>query len=408
LPINKTAFGIDKISIDYSQIHGLFSFDIPDKIFSVVEKINGVIYVRLTTDLSENAWAEDGELVCESGPALGDTTIIFSNRHVRLQPNRGIIFSPSIFVDSYNVSGAEIEYGIFNLNGTDIIDGVTAAYNINGYFMRVYSLGVRTYNEQIDPMKISLRDGTFDPSLGHLFDIQGQWRGVGDFYAWLSSPYDDDNHKVHERNFINKGAKLSVSNPAMHAGYIARNLGGVGRLRSGCLDVSIEGGTDEKQFPFYPKNSAAVTVPTTGKVTLVFKVPYTYRDTGLLNTRDIQLYEFSGLSDKKANFKVYITKEGDRLTKGAGLPIEESDWQYMPDGSCVQYIDNVSGLITGFDKENLFNFLDIDLEAGIPYVYKLPDPGRIPEWRTHGEYIIIEGYGATATMKNSASIGELI
>ena len=410
MAIDKTAFGIQKLSQDFTQLHCLYTFDIPDNIMRVAEKIGGVIYFREKNDDAVNARSENAEIVCEAG--ANEVTIVYSRRHPRLQPNRGLIFSPSIFCDSFNTVGAEIEYGLFNINESDlsIYDGITVAYSEGIIYKRVYSHGTRKLNDPIPSSEISLRDQTFNPALGHLFDIQGQWRGVGDFYYWLSSPYDDQSYKMGEYTAINKSSNLTTSNPALHAGYIARNGG---RVRSGCFDVSSEGGTDEIQFPFQAKNSISKTVDANGEVTFLFRNPYQYKNK--LNTRDIQLYEFFGSSDKKANYKVYLITNPLLLTKGAGVPLAETDWTSVGNGSAMQYIDNAIDLpaqpgirVTGFNTTGLIDILDIELAANIPHWYPLPSPDRIPEWRTHGDIIVIVGFGATAAMKNGIGYGELI
>lgn len=419
MAIKETAFKIPKYSQDFSQVSGLFTFDIPDAIFKVHEKINGVVHTYASSDDAVYAKSVDSELVCEAGPNTGDITIVHTKRHPRLHPNRGLIFSPSAFVDSYDLTGAEIEYGIFNLDGDtlEIRDGITVVYLKSAakyeIYARVYSKGIKKYDVLVDPAQISRldgKDGGFIPAQGHLLDIQGQWRGVGNWVWWLSSPYDGESHVVHTFAALNDLNNLSVSNPAMHAGFIARNNGAPGKIRAGCIDVSSEGGGDDIQVPRQVGTNDDVNTSASGTVLLAFRVPPVFKDK--LNTRDIQIYSFLASCVARARVHVYVysSEDGIRLTKGAGIPIVDADWTQAPAGSCVQYIDNSVSplLITGFDETGIAPVVRFPLPAGTPFEFKFPDSYRVPRWLVHGDIVVVEGYATNADMNVFAFYGELV
>lgn len=426
MAINKTAFGVPKNANDISQIRVLFTFDVPDALCEITEKINGTIFEREKTDDALYVRSVDGELVCESGPNNGDVSIIHTKRHPRLQPNRGILFSPSAFCDTWLSDTQEIEYGLFNYDELtlQITNGITVAYKGGKLYARVYSLGVRHYNVEISQTRIKELDGRalgdeFNAAWGHLLDIQGQWRGVGDLNWFLSSPYDNESQHLHNYPALNRRDKLTVANPALHAGFIARNLGTVARVRSGCMDVSSEGGTSEEQIPVQVKTATVKNVSVGGTVLLVFRVPYDFK--GQLNTRDIQLYRFTADSTGKSDLRVWLLRDSSRLTKTVGgvpnLPILETDWTKEPrPGSSLEYIDNslgilgvpANGFITAFNKTDISDFIRFPLAANVVQPFELPDPERIPEWMTHGAVCVVEGYGTNADMRVYSFCGEVI
>jgi len=105
------AWGVDKVSLNHSLVHGVFTYDVPPSVWLAIE--NGV---EVFTLASTGATSEDGMLKVIS---QGNNTIVFSRRHPRYQPNRGHLYSSSIILPDPGADGirdwgmATEEDGIF-------------------------------------------------------------------------------------------------------------------------------------------------------------------------------------------------------------------------------------------------------------------------------------------------------
>jgi len=391
---DKTAFNIPVTETRKSVISAFFREVIPDTIFKVATKVNGVVTTHANAAAATGyADAINGELVLKAGTHAGDTTILFTRRHPKFHANRGKMFSTSLFYDTLALGDHEIGFVNFNDTTLAIEDGLTFQM-INGVcYANIYSLGVQTYHAPIDLGALAALN--IDFAKGHLLDIQAQLRDVGNVFWFLSGKTSNGPKMIHEFLGLNAQSNVTVSSPAMHGVYIVRNNAGVqSQIRSGCLDISNESQDEDIQSPFTFFNAADVAnVGSGGTVLIAVRVPFTY--SGRLNTRDSQYYKCSVTTDKRANVDIYLISNQTLLTKGAGAPLVDTDWTSVT-GTSLQYIDNSSGLITGFNLTGLSPIDGTALQAASTFEMGLPSPERIPVVMSHGDVLVVVGFGTPA------------
>lgn len=397
-------FGTPKVISDTSETEGIFTYDIPNKRFRVAEIINGTVFHYEFTSSALYASAQSSELSIRAGSTLSDVTVVYTRLHPRFHANRGKLFSNSIFVDSWSVSGAEIEFGVFDINETDltIVNGMTLLYTNRQIHCKVYSDGTVTDDTMLEDQL--LEDIGVDPTKGHLCDIQGAWRGVGDIRTYLSNKFKRESECVSIFKALNEMDNLTISNPSLHAGYIARNNGGVPHARSGCFDMSTESFNIDIYEPITFPNSADINTQSTGTVMYAIHIPFTFN--GINLTRDSVLLNVSVSSAARARFKVWRIYGYTRLTKGASVPLAAGDWTARTDGSTSLFIDNsFAGLITGFNKTGLTP-LGVKTVAANQTQDEKFDYEFAPLFLTHGDVIVIEGYGNNVNMDCAIVVGE--
>lgn len=101
------AWGRPKVILDRSLFHALFTYDVPKRLFRVLEN-----EVEVTS--STAAASVDGMLRLNSA---GLTSVeVSSYRHPRYQPNRGILYSSAWIFPNWG-KDATTEVGLFNGTG---------------------------------------------------------------------------------------------------------------------------------------------------------------------------------------------------------------------------------------------------------------------------------------------------
>ena len=152
----------------------------------------------------------NGKLIQSSGAVLGQNSYLMSRRHARYQPNRGHLYSSSIFLPSKASIGIR-NFGIFNeYNGAffSLEDGVLYAV----IRTTIDTVTSEPFKEAIDLTAIGLE--SIDLELGNIYDIQMQWRGVGDIKFFIGDPSDAYSVEVARYRHLNTSAELSISNPS--------------------------------------------------------------------------------------------------------------------------------------------------------------------------------------------------
>ena len=91
------AWGRAKTITDRSILHGMFSFNVPVKVWR--ETLNGI------EQAFTNATSVDGALNLTSGGTFDDNTILETYRHPRYQPNRGYLYSKALIMPNPSDSG---------------------------------------------------------------------------------------------------------------------------------------------------------------------------------------------------------------------------------------------------------------------------------------------------------------
>ena len=364
--INRNELGTDawernKTVKDYSMFHGMFTLEVPDEMW--IEYFNGVEVPKT------NATSVNGELKIISN---GGTSTLMSKRHPRYQPNRGLLYSDSGFVDNATDVNSGKLYGVRR----SLVDGVVVETKTE--------LSIENYQNSLDK--------------GHVRDIQAQWRGVGDFNYFI------DLEKVFKDELIGTLDSISVFNPAMSIAYECKNDGTIRwglftphsgifyewvfdtpqetQLRIGCCDLSSEGGFKEnRQRGEVDTDEIALSAAETPVIAIYLPPTIDYNGTQTMNTRDIALRLISGFADDNTLMRVYYTRDASKFTN---INLWSSQNKigsvlYAIDGDIV--IDNLTTNIKRIATRRIPAFGDKEISN--------PDEQYGDFYLTHGDIILV-------------------
>lgn len=370
------AWGRQKVVNDFSLAHGVFTFEVPKKLW--IENHNNIEQL-----LPINATSVNGALKLISG---GTSTRLTRKRHTRYQPNRGHLYSSSVFLDNSTRTNGKLYAVIRTTINGDVVE-------------QEEEINLTDYPE-------------FQPGAGNIYDIQMQWRGVGNisFYA--------NQKEVYRFGFLGKLGELSISNPALPMSFECDNNGNIlfglftpydgaffkwkfntsqeTQLRCGCCDVTSEGGNAER-LAFVAGIGKEITV--SNNAIIAIKIPQIYN--GKINTRDVKLARIKISADKKSNVEVYITRDETALTINAG--------SYVPiNGGNIEVFAPSSAADSTFDDTKAELVDKIVCEANTNNTEDNPVPEQIDFYLTHGDYLILRGIGASVTLRAIVQLGEEI
>lgn len=352
------AWGVPKVSMPFSLFHGLFTFDIPASQWFIYED-----QVQVYT--STNVIAENSTGVIRSSAAKSDV-VLESRASPRYQPNRGHLYSTALWCPNKTNGGVRewglktVENGVFfRLKG----DGLLYAVLLSG--------GVETKEELIDTSAVA----GFDVQKGNVFDIQYQWRGVGNYNFFINLV------KVH--TFANLGTltALSLEDPALPAYFKSRRITQDVEIRVGCVDITSENGNDDRLQ--YSSAYADVSLNGTDLPLIVIYNPLTINTK--TNTRMIELSRITLTCDKKANFKVWITRNPAAITGATFVALGS--------GSFVQTDspDSAPGAVkaTSVNTALMKLITNIPVQAGVYRATDNPFQGRIDFPLVRGDYLVV-------------------
>ena len=344
------AWGRQKVVYDYSLFLSVFVYGIQDEIWKYTQNVSVL----------------NNELI------VGNNSKISSRRHMRYQPNRGQLFSTACFIPNQN---GKVRYGLFNDE-----NGVFFEYD-NGILYGV----VRTkYNSQIieDRKEIALPEG-FDISKGNVYDIQFQWRGVGNYRFMINLD------EVLVFDYLGKLDRLSMSNPSLPISVENISNDSNFILKTSCFDVTSEGGKTPKLFYDNVLNPTDRVVNQTGAPILSLQMKSTFK--GNINTIDYRILKAIFTTDKKSEFSIYYTEDPTAIT-GASW-IDDNNSAHIVDYSAtalniskckrIAYRSYSSG--GSFEISGFLDVLERILSAG--------------------EILIIFAQGNSATVRGSFDIG---
>jgi len=297
---NDTAFdawGRPKIYQDLSLLHGVFTYNVPNSLWIIKE--NGT--ELLDNDTSTKVYSSTinlGRLIVESGENANDEGSLYSRRSPRYQPNRGHLFSTAVGFPNPTADGIR-DFGLFNEE-----NGVFYRLKADGLYAVIRSEG-SDYEEKITiPFSIDL-------SKGNIYDIQFQWRGVGDYNFFIGNPESGKIELVHKITFLNTlTEKLSISNPALPVGMKATNITEAVSFWLGCFDVSSEGGS--KVFFKYSQvgnDNINGTKISNDKLYPVVALKVNRTFNGRINTRDAILRRIILSAKDENRYEVQVTRD---------------------------------------------------------------------------------------------------
>lgn len=320
-PLGLDAWGRNKTIADRSILHGMFSFNVPVNIWK--ETFNGV------EQTFTNATSVDGALNLVSGATLNDKTNLRTFRNPRYQPNRGYLYSTALIMPNLANNGIRRFGAATNENGVYFELDNTAGGTLYACVRTTTSGGGTTVDKQpIDTTGIDL-------SKGNVYDIQFQWRGVGNYKFYINLEL------VYEFEYLGTLTNLSMSNPALPAFYECENTGDEVELIVGCVDITSEGGDDNgKQYGSVSVNNQTGEVSISGYNQPVIAIRSKLTVGGLINTRDTLALLASAYSDNRSMFRVWYTRDFTAITEN------DQSWTDFGDGHLEYIIYDVPNVAT--------------------------------------------------------------
>ena len=308
-------WGRQKSITDLSKFHGMFTFSIP--IANWYESFNSI---ELTT--FNNATSVNGKMRLESG---GGVTNLQTFRYPRYEPNRGAIFSSSMFFPDKNAKGTR-DFGTFTAE--------------SGVFFRLkdgtlYACRRTTVNSVTTTIEEEILYVHVDLEKGNVFDIQIQWRGVGNIYFYINDPDVGISCLVHIMRHINANTELSINNPALPIAFeCSKGIDDV-IMECGCVDDSSEGG--EGSGGTYGSiststESGQVAISGFNQIIVAVRSLKTFKT--LINTRDVQNLLITGYADQRSLLRVWITRDVTAISDGTQnwIPFREGNLEYIEHG----------------------------------------------------------------------------
>lgn len=325
------AWGRQKSVIDYTLFAGLWTFSVPNRMWvstlqdsadagnpfieqAYIPKDNTDVYVK----------SQNGMLVVTSTNT--HNAKVHSKRHIRYQPNRGYLHSTAVILDDPNKVGSR-QFGMictstgvfFELVG----DGTSWIMNT----VRRTSDGAGIITDTRTDITASLAEG-FDPSKGHVYDIQAQWRGVGNIKFFV------DLAKIHTEELLGTLTAMSINNPAMSVAYACIGDGLV--IKAGCVDVTSEGGDRAHKVFNSVSTDVLVSIDSGGydqHALIAVRVPTTIQYGGVEvgYTRDMVLSRVTGFARDEYITTIWTARSINTPSMNA-LTWEEggdSSWEFI-------------------------------------------------------------------------------
>jgi hypothetical protein len=371
------AWGVQKVSLPHSVFHGLFTFDIPPSQWFMY---HGAIQVYTSTNIKSTNSA--GEV---TATAAVPSVTLESKYTPHYQPNRGHLFSTALWCPN-KTNGGTRDWGLTTAENGVLFrlksDGLLYAVQVSG--------GVTTKEEVID---MSNSPG-FDVEKGNVYDIQYQWRGVGNYLFFVNLKL------VHV--FANLGTltALSLEDPALPAVFRSVRTSSDVSIFIGCADITSENGDDDRLQ--YASAYAERTI--TGTNTPLICIYNPLQIAGKTNTRMLELSRISLTSDKKGVFKVWITRDraaitgGTFTTRGAGSYVQTDSPDASPGAVPATAINTA-----------LLNLVTvIPCQANGTVITNNPFQNRIDFPVVRGDYLVITLTATTAACESVTEWGEAV
>lgn len=357
------AWARPKAIIDHSILHGMFTFNVPVLMWK--EIYNG------TERTPTNATSVNGMLSAKSGATLNDVTILETFRNPRYEPNRGHLFSTAIFIPNKTASGVR-EFGLFTEEA--------------GVFFRVKSDGklygvVRTTNDTITTEdETEIDTSNVDIEKGNIYDIQFQWRGVGDFCFFFNL------RDLKTFNYLGTLTRLSVFNPALPIAFRCENLGDNVEINCGCVDVTSEGGsTNGKTYGSVGiSNVSGQVAVASGYNVPIIAIRSKLTVDGKRNTRDTLALLLSAYADQRGFVRVWATRDFSAIT------LNDQSWKDFGDGH-LEYIEYDNPDVTTpmtFDTSKANIVFGCRVNQDETYSTSALFEGRTDVWLTPGDMFI--------------------
>ena len=381
------AWGVPKASLALSLFHGMFTYDVPSEYWK--ESINDVEQVALV-----NATSSNGELVMTSNGVLNDSVVLDTFRSPRYQPNRGHLFSTSLFFDNPTLAG-ERTVGIFTQES-----GLGIRLRGNGSTWTMYLMSRTTVSAVTTDTEYEVLNlpAGFDPAKGNIYDIQMQWRGVGNFKLYIGDAATGASSLVLTVNNLNVVNNVTIYNPALPIAFECINQGSDVVIRSGCVDVSSEGGQDDKGFYGsigIDNNTGQVAVSGFNTPVLVVRNKH-LSPSGLRNTRDMIALLSTAYSDQRSVMRVWATRDDTAIT------LNDQAWVSFRDGliDSIQYDNPTVTTPITFDTTKAELIFTARVDQDQSYSSSALFEGRTDIFQTPGDIFIFTIHRETGANAN--------
>lgn len=371
------AWGTQKMSLPKSLFHGMFTFDIPQSQFFIYENSTQVYTSTNVTSVNGA-----GQLLT----TVAKHTLKLESRVCpRYQPNRGHLFSTALWAPTKTNDGVR-EWGV----GTEDNLVIFRLKSDGKLYAVLKSGGVQTYEQEIDTSSIP----GFSVEKGNLYDIQYQWRGVGNYKWFINLTL------VHTAALVGTLTALSVENPALPCRFYAKRTTQDVELNIGCVDITSENGAEE-QLQYGAAYATNVSVISDTPVIVVKQPLLISTET---NTRDLTLTRISFNCSKKAVFKVWMTRDPSAITGAT--------YKYVNYGSFVECdspdMNSTAVRATAVTTASLRLVTAVPVEATTPREVSNPWPTGITFSIVRGDYLIVTCTAATANADVVVEWGEHI
>jgi hypothetical protein len=356
------------MSFPRSLFHGLWTFDIPAKQWFMYE--DGVqVYTstRIVSDLGAAKLTAD---------ATKTAVIMESRLCPRYQPNRGHLFSTALWTPSKTADGIR-EWGLQTAE-----NGVFFRLKADGkLYAARKSGGSENYEEEIDTSGVA----DFDVEKGNVYDIQYQWRGVGNYKFFINLQL------VHTIASLGTLTALSMENPALPVSFRCTRTTEDVVMHVGCCDITSENGTDDSE-QYSAAHADAIATNGTDKPVMVLFNPLQINSK--TNTRTIVLYTLSVLNTKKATYNIWKTRDpslitGETLSATGNGSFVQSD----PPPATPGTLGSTAATVASMEYVT-----SVSVEPTIPKEVKLSIEPRVLLTLVRGDYLVI-----TCTCVNGAS-----
>jgi len=362
------AWGTPKFSQDHSVFHGMFTFDVPSSMWLVYE--DGA---EIPNSTSTGAVSTNGALVLDTAGLT--SAAVESRRHPRYQPNRGHHFATAVICPNKMLDGTR-RWGLFTSD--------------NGVFFRLKSDGllyaVILNNGVEDEELINTSDiPDFDVEKGNVYDVQFQWRGVGNYKFYINLKL------VHTFNYLGTLTGLSMANPSISIGFECVKAAENVTMLVGCADISSEGGDLERE-----QYGSAIGTQTGNNVDYPIASIYCPPTINAKeNTRDLRLARVTVSSTARITASIWKTRDLSALTG--------ESFAAIGNGSFVEVDTDATAMVTG----NAVLITKFKVEANASSFVDNPSRDTIDFYLTHGDILIVS-YTGNATVDAVIEWGEEI
>ena len=381
--LGRDAWGRPKTITDFSLFSALWSFSVPNRVWLQYND-TGTGYTEQTSIDNNLVKSTHGHLKVTGN----STTDVYlrSKRHPRYQPNRGLLFSTAVNLFNPTYQGKR-DFGLINTTNAIHfeLEGDGSDWKMN--VVRLTTLAGASSTQRVD-ITSNIMDliPSFDPSKGHVYDIQMEWRGVGDFFIYV------DLIKVYTFKLLGTLDDLSVSNPALPVSYrcSGASVGNDLEILAGCVDVTSEGGgIQNKEYTSANTGKALLTTTNAGKAILAVRLPteVTYDGVSVSYTRDMILTSLTTFCKDEA----FISFNTARILHVPNLDVL-AGWNTNTD-SLYEWRDNTDGALdTAFqlDKLNMSELWTTRQEKDISISHSNPDGDSSDVYLTAGDIILVE------------------